>query len=98
MPFNAAHRRTLPALIAALVALLTAIAGPVAPVAGAGEALYLSWNDCPGGFGSSPNRVFGCGTNSGHEALIAYWPTIRRVIPSHLYADVCSTTSLCACS
>lgn len=56
--------------MAALAAIL-ALACFVIPRAQGAEALYLSWNDCPGGFGSTQSRVFGCGTNNGAENLIA---------------------------
>jgi hypothetical protein len=45
----------------------------------AGDALYLNWNDCPGGLGSASNRVFGCGTDAGSERLIAAFSVAQPV-------------------
>jgi hypothetical protein len=70
-PTNPARTHPTTSRAAAALATLVMLACLAAPPARAVEGLYLTWNDCPGGFGSTQSRFFGCGTDAGTERLIA---------------------------
>ncbi len=62
----------------AIVSLV--LLGGLAPLPARGaEGLFLTWNDCPTGFGSSQARLFGCGTDFGTERLIAAFSVSQPV-------------------
>lgn len=72
------HRRLRSAVASLTLVMLACLAAPLARGA---EGLFLTWNDCPTGFGSTPTRFFGCGTDAGTERLIAAF-TVGQAVDS----------------
>ena len=68
-----------------VVACLVAVSS--APMAGAAEGLYLTWNDCAASMAASPSAIFDCASNSGESDLFCAF-TLSQPVDSVLALEI----------